>query len=137
MFLRDGKNVRDGICTSLPSLIIAMEPEKRHALRAHMPDAATDWLSPLPLATMSASAYIENLAQNSARLGGGCWSRNYFAHFLTQSCHYIFIMISRPMNNYGETNVFPRLVSIEMAAIFDFRALTKVHITSKPLLQMQ
>ena len=44
-------------------------------------------------------------------------------------------MISRPMNTYGETNVFPRLVSIEMAAIFDFRALTKVH--SKPLLQMQ
>ena len=36
------------------------------------------------------------------------------------------------MNKYGETNVFPRLVSIEMAAIFDFRALTKVHITSKP-----
>ena len=24
---------------------------------------------------------------------------------------------------------FPRLVSMEMAAIFDFRALTKVHIT--------
>ena len=32
---------------------------------------------------------------------------------------------------------FPRLVSMEMAAIFDFRALTKVHLTSKPLLQMQ
>ena len=32
---------------------------------------------------------------------------------------------------------FPRLVSMEMAAIFDFRAFTKVHITSKPLLQMQ
>ena len=29
------------------------------------------------------------------------------------------------------------LVSMEMAAIFDFRALTKVHITSKSLLQMQ
>ena len=30
----------------------------------------------------------------------------------------------------------PWLVSMEMAAIFDFRALTKVHITSKPFLQM-
>ena len=34
-------------------------------------------------------------------------------------------------------NNFPRLVSMEMAAIFDFRALTKVHINLKPLLQMQ
>ena len=33
----------------------------RH-LRAHMPEAATDWLNPLSLGTMSASAYIENLA---------------------------------------------------------------------------
>ena len=38
-----------------------MEPGKRHALRAHMPEAATDWLKPL-FGTMSASAYIENLA---------------------------------------------------------------------------
>ena len=33
--------------------------------------------------------------------------------------------------------VFPCLFSMEMAAIFDFRALTKVHITLKLLLQMQ
>ena len=50
-----------------------MEPGKRHALRAHMPEAATDWLNHMPeaatdwlnppsLETMSASAYIENLA---------------------------------------------------------------------------
>ena len=39
-----------------------MEPGKRHALRAHMPEAATDWLNPLSLGTMSASAYIENVA---------------------------------------------------------------------------
>ena len=45
-----------------------MEPGKRHALRAHMPEAATDWLNPLSLGTMSTSAYIENLAYNSARL---------------------------------------------------------------------
>ena len=41
---------------------------------------------------------------------------------------------------YGEKNkiIFsPRFVSMEMAAIFDFRALTKVHITLKRLLQMQ
>ena len=31
----------------------------------------------------------------------------------------------------------PCFVSMEMAAIFNFRALTKVHITLKPLLQMQ
>ena len=42
--------------------IIAMEPGKHHALRAHMPEAATDWLNPLSLGAMSASAYIENLA---------------------------------------------------------------------------
>ena len=39
-----------------------MEPGKRHALRVHMPEAATDWLNPLSLGTMSASAHIENLA---------------------------------------------------------------------------
>ena len=39
---------------------------------------------------------------------------------------------------YGEKKIkFPRFVSMEMAAIFDFRALTKVHITLKRLLQMQ
>ena len=48
--------------TMYPSLIVAMEPGKRHALRAHIPEAGTDWLNPLSLGTMSASAYIENLA---------------------------------------------------------------------------
>ena len=47
-----------GICKSLPSLIVAGEPGKRHALRAHMPEADTDWLNLLSLGTMSASAYI-------------------------------------------------------------------------------
>ena len=32
-----------------------MEPGKRHALRAHIPEAATDWLNLLSLGTMSAS----------------------------------------------------------------------------------
>ncbi len=45
-----------------------MESGKHHALRAHVPEAATDGLNPLFLGTMSASAYIENLAWNSARL---------------------------------------------------------------------
>ena len=45
-----------------------MEPGKCHALRAHIPEAATDRLNPLSLGTMSASAYIENLGYNSARL---------------------------------------------------------------------
>ncbi len=39
-----------------------MEPGKRHALRAHIPEAASDRLNPLFLGIMSASAYIENLA---------------------------------------------------------------------------
>ena len=51
-----------GICTSLPFVIVAMELGKRHALRAHIPEAATDWLNPLSLGTMSASTYTENLA---------------------------------------------------------------------------
>ena len=45
-----------------------MGPGKRHALRTHIPEAATDWLNPLSLGIISASAYIENLAYNSARL---------------------------------------------------------------------
>ncbi len=40
----------------------AVEHGKRHVLRAHMPEAATDWLNPLSFGTMSASGYIENLA---------------------------------------------------------------------------
>ena len=40
---------------NLPYLIVAMEPGKRHALRAHIPEAAADWLNPLCLGTMSAS----------------------------------------------------------------------------------
>ena len=39
-----------------------MEPGKRHALRAHIPEAATDWLNPLCLGDMSSTAYIDNVA---------------------------------------------------------------------------
>ena len=60
MFLRDSKNA--AFVQVYKSLIVAMDPGKRHALRAHMPEAATDWFNPLSLGTMSASAYIENLA---------------------------------------------------------------------------
>ena len=49
------------ICITSLSLDTASEHGKRHALRAHMPEAATDWLNPLSLGTMSASAYIDNL----------------------------------------------------------------------------
>ena len=52
-----------GICKSLPSLIVGGERGKRHTLRANMPEAASDWLNPLFLETMSASAYIDNLAR--------------------------------------------------------------------------
>ena len=36
-----------------------------------------------------------------------------------------------------KNNFSPQFVSMEIAAIFDFRALTKVRITLKPVLQMQ
>ena len=41
---------------------MAGQPEKRHNVRAQQQDAASDWLTPLTLGTMSASANIENLA---------------------------------------------------------------------------
>ena len=41
------------------------------------------------------------------------------------------------MKKYGEKKISPRFVPIEMAAIFDFMALTKIYITLKPVLQMQ
>ncbi len=47
---------------------MAGEHGKRHDLRAQIPEAATDCLNPLSLGTKSASAYIKNLAYNSARL---------------------------------------------------------------------
>ena len=54
---------------------------------------------------------------------GRCWSKNCFAHFSIHSFHFTFIMISIKI-------FFPRFVSMEMAAIFYFMALTKVHITN-------
>ena len=47
---------------------MAGEPGKRHDVHAHQPEAVSDWLNPLSLGTMSASAYIENLASNSTCL---------------------------------------------------------------------
>ena len=61
LFLRDGKNAAFVKVYHFSSLQVSLE-NVRHALSAHMPDAATDWLNPLSLGTMSASAYIEKLA---------------------------------------------------------------------------
>ena len=47
---------------------MADEPGKRHDVRAHYPEAVSDWLNPLSLGTMSAYAYIENLVKNSTCL---------------------------------------------------------------------
>ena len=49
---------------SSPSLTVAGKHGKRHAMRAHRPQAISDWLNPHPLGTMSAFGYIDNLAQN-------------------------------------------------------------------------
>ena len=40
------------------------EDGKRHNPRAHQAEAVSDWLNPFSLGTMSASAYIDNLAWN-------------------------------------------------------------------------
>ena len=47
---------------------MADEPGKRHDVRAHYTEVVSDWLNPLSLGTMSASAYIENLASKSTCL---------------------------------------------------------------------
>ena len=38
------------------------EPGKRHNVREQQQEAVSNWLNPFSLGTMSASAYIENLA---------------------------------------------------------------------------
>ena len=47
---------------------LTYEPGKRHDVRAQTPEAVSGWLNPLSLGTMSASAYIEDLALNSTSL---------------------------------------------------------------------
>ena len=56
------------LCFTSPSLAMAGEPGKRHDVRAHYPEVVSDWLNPLSLWTMSASAYIDNLAEHSTSL---------------------------------------------------------------------
>ena len=41
---------------------MADEHRKRHDMRAQLPEAVFDWLTPLSLGNMSASGYIDNLA---------------------------------------------------------------------------
>ena len=38
------------------------QPEKRHNVRTQQQEAVSDWLNQFSLGTMSASAYIENVA---------------------------------------------------------------------------
>ena len=38
------------------------QPEKRHYVRAQQQEVVSDWLTPSSLGTMSASAYIDNVA---------------------------------------------------------------------------
>ena len=38
------------------------QPEKRHNVRAQQKEGVPDWLNPFTLETMSATAYIENVA---------------------------------------------------------------------------
>ena len=41
---------------------MAGQPENGHNVRAQQQEAVSDWLNPFSLGTMSASAYIENVA---------------------------------------------------------------------------
>ena len=50
------------LCLTSPSLAMAGEHGIRHNLRSHEPEAVSDWMNPLSLGSMSASAYIQNLA---------------------------------------------------------------------------
>ena len=55
-----------------------------------------------------------------------------FVNPLISSCIYY-----DQYGKYGEkNNFFPKFVSMEIASIFDFRALTKVRIPLKPVFQM-
>ena len=47
---------------------MAGEHAKRHARRMHQTEAVSDWLNPFSLGTLSAAAYIENLAHKSTCL---------------------------------------------------------------------
>ena len=47
---------------SSPSLAVAGKHGKRNAIRAHKPQAVSEWLHPHSLGTMSAFGYIGNLA---------------------------------------------------------------------------
>ena len=44
------------------------QSKKRHNVRTHQQEAISDWLNPFSFGTMSASAYIENVAENSTCL---------------------------------------------------------------------
>ena len=55
-----------------------------------------------------------------------------FVNPLISSCIYY-----DQYEKYGEKNIFfPKSVSMKIASIFDYRALTKVRIPLKPVLQM-
>ena len=68
--------------------------------------------------------------------GGGVLAEKLVCSFFnTVISLYIYDQYEQILRK-NKKKFFPRLVSMEMADIFDFRALTKVH-TSKPLLQLQ
>ena len=50
-------------CISSPSLVIAGEHGKRHAMPVHKPQAVSDSSNPHSLGTLSAFDYIESLAK--------------------------------------------------------------------------
>ena len=71
--------------------------------------------------------------------GGGVLVEKLFCSFFNTaiSLYIYYDQYEQNMEKKSKKLFFPLLVYMEMAAIFDFRALTKVHLTSKPLLQMQ
>ena len=56
------------LCITSPSLTVADEYGKRHTMRAHLPEAVSDWLNPLFGGHVSLRLPIENLAKKSSYL---------------------------------------------------------------------
>ena len=54
--------IKNCLCLTSPPLAMADEPGKHHDVRAHEAEVVADWLNPLSLGIMPASAYTENLA---------------------------------------------------------------------------
>ena len=78
-----------------------------------------------------------NVTRKHVNLRGGAGRKTVLLIFNPLISLYIYYDQYEKIWRNEQNNFFPRFVSMEMAAIFDVRALTEVHRTLKPLLQME